>query len=73
MRLPGLRVPALVVCGEHDHAVPPAEGERIARLVPDGRFELVAGAKHLPNVEKAEAFNGLLLGWLRQLGPMTRA
>ncbi|WP_270937422.1 alpha/beta fold hydrolase [Falsiroseomonas oryzae] len=65
-RLPGLRVPALVVCGEHDHAVPPSEGERIAKLVPDGRFVMVEGARHLPNVEKPEAFNGLLLGWLRE-------
>lgn len=63
-RLPSLSVPTLVVCGEHDHAVPPAEGERIARLVPDGRFELVAGARHLPNVEKPDAFNRLLVGWL---------
>lgn len=65
-RLPGLRVPALVLCGEHDHAVPPAEGERIARLVPDGRFVAVAGARHLPNVEKPEVFNRMLLEWLRR-------
>lgn len=67
-RLPGLAVPALVLCGEHDHAVPPAEGERIARLVPDGRFVVVEGARHLPNVEQAAAFNALLLGWLAERG-----
>jgi len=67
-RLPGLRVPALVLCGEDDHAVPPSEGERIARLVPDGRFVAVAGAKHLPNVEKPEVFNRLLLEWLARGG-----
>lgn len=63
-RLPSLAVPALVLCGEDDHAVPPAEGERIARLVPDGRFVMVEGARHLPNVEKPEVFNRLLLEWL---------
>jgi 3-oxoadipate enol-lactonase len=67
-RLPGLAIPALVVCGEHDHAVPPAEGERIAALVPEGRFELVRGARHLPNVEKPAVFNALLLDWLRARG-----
>jgi 3-oxoadipate enol-lactonase len=63
-RLPGLAIPALVLCGEDDHAVPPAEGERIARLVPDGRFVAVPGARHLPNVEQPEVFNRLLLDWL---------
>ena len=67
-RLPGLRVPALVLCGADDHAVPPAEGERIARLVPDGRFVAVEGAKHLPNVEKPAVFNQLLLEWLARGG-----
>jgi 3-oxoadipate enol-lactonase len=63
-RLPGLAIPALILCGEHDEAVPPAEGERIARLVPDGRFHAIAGARHLPNVEKPSVFNDHLLGWL---------
>ncbi|MGG5807855.1 alpha/beta fold hydrolase [Falsiroseomonas sp. CW058] len=63
-RLPGLAVPALVLCGEDDHAVPPEEGRRIAALVPDGRFHAIPGARHLPNVEKPEAFNRLLLEWL---------
>lgn len=63
-RLPSLAVPALVLCGADDHAVPPAEGERLAKLVPDGRFVAVAGARHLPNVEKPEVFNRLLLEWL---------
>jgi 3-oxoadipate enol-lactonase len=63
-RLPGLAVPALVLCGEDDHAVPPAEGERIARLVPEGRFHAIPGARHLPNVERPEVFNRLLLEWV---------
>jgi 3-oxoadipate enol-lactonase len=67
-RLPSLAVPALVLCGEDDHAVPPAEGERIARLVPDGRFVMVEGARHLPNVEQPAVFNRVLLEWLRARG-----
>lgn len=63
-RLPQLSIPALILCGEDDHAVPPAEGERIARLVPDGRFIAVEGARHLPNVEKPGDFNRVLLEWL---------
>jgi 3-oxoadipate enol-lactonase len=67
-RLPGLAVPALVLCGEDDHAVPPAEGERIARLVPDGRFHAIPGARHLPNVERPDLFNPLLLEWVERRG-----
>jgi len=67
-RLPGLRVPALVLCGEDDHAVPPAEGERIARLVPEGRFQAIPGARHLPNVERPDLFNPLLLEWVARFG-----
>ena len=63
-RLPELSLPVAVVCGEHDHAVPPAEGQRIAALVQNGRFHLVPAAMHLPNVECAEFFNALLLDWL---------
>ncbi len=63
-RLPGLACPVSVVCGEHDHAVPPSEGRRIAALVPDGRFHAIADALHLPNVEQPEAFNRVLLDWL---------
>ncbi len=63
-RLPDLGMPALILCGEDDHAVPPSEGERIAKLVPDGRFVAIPGARHLPNVEKPDAFNHILLEWL---------
>lgn len=63
-RLPDITLPVAVVCGEHDHAVPPAEGQRIAALVRNGRFHLVPGAMHLPNVECPEFFNALLLDWL---------
>jgi 3-oxoadipate enol-lactonase len=63
-RLPSLAVPALVLCGEEDHAVPPSEAERIARLVPEGRFHAIPGARHLPNVERPDLFNSLLLEWV---------
>jgi 3-oxoadipate enol-lactonase len=63
-RLPGLAVRACIVCGADDHAVPPAEGRRIAALVPDGRFHAIDGAQHLPNVEKPAVFNALLKDWI---------
>ena len=46
--------------------MPPRDGQRIAALVPDGRFHAIAGARHLPNVEKPSAFNASLLDWIRR-------
>lgn len=67
-RLTGLAVPALLLCGEDDQAVPPAEGERVARLLPDVRFHAIAGARRLPNVERADLFGPLLLEWVARFG-----
>ena len=32
--------------------------------MPGARYELIADAKHFPNVEDPEAFNRLMMGWL---------
>jgi 3-oxoadipate enol-lactonase len=62
--LPRLEVPTLVICGADDPGTPPAENRRIAKLVPGARYEEIAEARHLPNVEQPERFNAILLGWL---------
>jgi 3-oxoadipate enol-lactonase len=59
-----LRLPALVVCGADDPGTPPSENRRIAGLVPGGRYEEIANARHFPNVERAEEFNRIMVGWL---------
>ena len=64
-RLPSLKVPTLVVCGSEDPGTPPAQNRRIAELIPGARYEEVANARHFPNVERAEVFNEMLLGWLK--------
>ena len=63
-RLPALRLPTLVVCGAEDPGTPPSENRRLAGLVPGGRCEEIANARHFPNVERPEAFNRIMLGWL---------
>jgi pimeloyl-ACP methyl ester carboxylesterase len=62
--LPGVRVPALVLYGEDDKATSREENERLARLIPGGRFVAFAGARHLPNVEAPDRFNAILCDWL---------
>lgn len=62
--LPAVKVPALVVCGADDEGTPPAGNRQIAALIPGGRYEEIADARHFPNVERADQFNRILLGWL---------
>jgi 3-oxoadipate enol-lactonase len=62
--LPKVRVPTLVVCGADDQGTPPAGNKRIAELVPGGRYEEIANARHFPNVEHPDAFNRLMMQWL---------
>jgi 3-oxoadipate enol-lactonase len=64
-KLPSVKVPMLVVCGAKDEGTPPAGNKRIAELVPGGRYEEIADARHFPNVERPGVFNGILLGWLK--------
>ncbi|MEU4693821.1 alpha/beta hydrolase [Actinoplanes sp. NPDC023714] len=45
-RLRELRVPTLVLHGEHDPLIRPAAGRRIAASVPGGRYVELAGAGH---------------------------
>ncbi|MHB1843730.1 MAG: alpha/beta fold hydrolase [Deltaproteobacteria bacterium] len=59
-----LRCPALVVCGSEDSLTVPAESERMARALPQGRLELLRGVGHLTNLEADEAFNRALVSFL---------
>jgi len=63
-QLPALRVPALVMCGADDPGTPASENRRLAGLVPGGRYEEIADARHFPNVEHPEPFNRIMMGWL---------
>jgi 3-oxoadipate enol-lactonase len=62
--LPGVRMPALVLYGEDDRATSHEANERLARLIPGGRFIAFPGARHLPNVEDPDRFNTILCDWL---------
>src|SRR6516165_7351568 len=63
-QLPALRLPTLVVCGADDPGTPANENRRLAELVPGGRYEEIADARHFPDVEHSEAFNRIMTGWL---------
>jgi 3-oxoadipate enol-lactonase len=47
-----LRLPTLVLVGEHDAATPPSAAAAIAAAIPGARMAALAGAAHLPTVER---------------------
>lgn len=62
-----ISVPTLVLCGEEDRITPPALSDELARLIPDARFEILAGAGHLANAEQPAAFNRAVDQFLAEL------
>ncbi len=68
-----LACPVLLLTGEHDRLAPPAEIRAVSRRMlaacpaPDIRFEVIAGAGHLSNLEAPESLDARLLEFLGRL------
>lgn len=59
-----IRVPTLVLCGEHDAISPAAEMRKIAEGIPDARYVEIAGAGHMAPLEKLAEVNAAMLTFL---------
>jgi 3-oxoadipate enol-lactonase len=59
-----ISAPTLVLSAEDDPSTPPESGRVIADGIQGARFVVLPGARHLANVELAEAFTGALLAHL---------
>jgi 3-oxoadipate enol-lactonase len=57
-------VPALVVHGSEDLIVPPENGRRLARRLPNARYVELPGRGHNVMLEDPDAFNALVLEFL---------
>lgn len=62
-RLPGLGVRTLVIHGDGDRLVVPANGEKIAAAIPAAKLVLVPDANHVLTSDQPEVVNDLLLDW----------
>ena len=51
-----VKVPALVVVGEHDEATPPPMSHELAALLPDARLKIIAGCAHVPQLQAPKLF-----------------
>jgi pimeloyl-ACP methyl ester carboxylesterase len=65
--LSGSDLPALALVGEEDELTPPAEAEKIADLLPQGRAVVVPRAGHLSNMENPDVFNAHVREFLNSL------
>lgn len=54
----------LVLWTSHDPTASPEEGQRIAELIPDARYEVMNGCGHWPQFEDPAKFNQIHLGFL---------
>jgi 3-oxoadipate enol-lactonase len=62
--LGSILAPTLVIAGAEDPATPPDHGRAIADGIAGARFELIEGAAHLANIEKAELVTPLIAGFI---------
>jgi pimeloyl-ACP methyl ester carboxylesterase len=56
--------PVLLVWGREDHAVPFARSEDVLRAIPRAEFHPIDQAAHIPQYERADVVNPILLAFL---------
>jgi non-heme chloroperoxidase len=62
-RMPEIRHPHLVLWGEKDGWIAPADLKRMAELMPDCRLVIVPGVGHSMNLEQPALYAGYFGGW----------
>jgi len=65
-RLGEIRCPTLVIVGDEDIADMQGIAAHVAASIGDARLESVVGASHLPSLERPEAVDALILGFLSE-------
>lgn len=63
-----IAVPTMVVAGEHDLSTPVELVRDAANRIPGARFEVIAGAGHIPSIEQPELLSGLMTHFLKEAG-----
>jgi len=54
--LSNVKIPVLVLVGEHDEATPPPMSHELAALLPDARLKVLAGCAHVPQLQAPDVF-----------------
>ena len=67
-RLAEIEVPTLVIVGDLDRPATIEAADLLERRIPLARRAVIAGTAHLPNMERPQEFNRVVLGFLEALG-----
>jgi len=59
-----VRVPVLVLVGEHDEATPPPMSQELAAGLPQARLEIIPGCAHVPQLQSPDVFLDAIGGFL---------
>jgi len=65
--LPGIKVPTLILVGEHDSSTPPSASQEMHDKIPNSEMHVIPNAAHLSNLENPEEFNKHLSDFLGRL------
>ncbi len=66
-RLAGIMVPTLVIVGDLDRPRIVSSADLLEKSLPNARKVAMPGTAHLPNMERPEEFNRIVLGFLDEL------
>ena len=65
-KLNAIEAPTLIICGENDEPFL-GPSRRMHERIPGSELEIIPGAGHTPQMEKAPEFNGILTGFLSRV------
>ena len=64
-QLAQVKVPALVLVGEHDEATPPPMSKELAAGLPDAQLVILPGCAHVPQLQEPELFLDAIREFIR--------
>jgi pimeloyl-ACP methyl ester carboxylesterase len=63
-----IRVPALIITGDHDQLTPLKYGEYLAANIRGGVLKIIQGAGHIAMLEKPFEMNNVIASFVQSLG-----
>jgi 3-oxoadipate enol-lactonase len=64
-----VKMPALVLVGEHDEATPPPMSHELAAGLPQARLKIIPGCAHVPQLQAPEVFLAAIGDFLKAYAP----